>query len=159
MMSLSNAFDEADLLKFDNDIRKEIKTSNFSYVVEPKIDGLSISIKYKNGKLVQAVTRGDGEFGEDVTENVKTIKSLPLTIDYPNELEVRGEVFINKKDFQKINNDPLLVKKFANARNAAAGSLRNLDTSVTAKRNLSALFYFVPKTNELKIDEQYKVIQ
>ncbi|MDE6893959.1 MAG: NAD-dependent DNA ligase LigA [Malacoplasma sp.] len=159
MMSLANAFDENDLLKFDNDIKKEIKTSNFSYVVEPKIDGLSISIKYKDGKLVQAVTRGDGEFGEDVTENVKTIKSLPLTIDYFNDLEVRGEVFINKKDFKKINDDTSLVKKFANARNAAAGSLRNLDTSITAKRNLSALFYFIPKTNELKIDEQYEVIQ
>lgn len=159
MMSLANAFDESDLLKFDNDIKKEIKTSNFSYVVEPKIDGLSISVKYKNGKLIQAVTRGDGEFGEDVTENVKTIKSLPLTIDYLNDLEVRGEVFISKKQFQKINSDTTLIKKFANARNAAAGSLRNLDTSVTAKRNLSALFYFIPKTSELKIDEQYKVIQ
>lgn len=158
MMSLSNAFDESDLLKFDNDIKKIVGSSNFSYVVEPKIDGLSISVKYNNGNLVQAVTRGDGEIGEDVTQNVKTIKSLPLTIEYKKELEVRGEVFLTKKDFEKINNDPNLTKKFANARNAASGSLRNLDSNITAKRNLSALFYYVPKANELNISKQYDVL-
>lgn len=159
MMSLSNAFDEADLLKFDNDIRKEIGNNCYSYVVEPKIDGLSISVKYKNGELIQAITRGDGEIGEDVTENVKTIKSLPLTIDWKQDLEIRGEVFLNKKDFEKINNDPKLVKKFANARNAASGSLRNLDSSITAKRNLSALFYYVPKSSDISVNEQIKVIK
>ena len=159
MMSLSNAFDEADLLKFDNDIKKEIGTNNYGYVVEPKIDGLSISIKYRNGELIQAVTRGDGEIGEDVTENVKTIKSLPLTIDWNNDLEIRGEVFLNKKDFEKINSDPNVIKKFANARNAASGSLRNLDSSIAAKRNLSALFYYVPKSSDISINEQINVIK
>ncbi|BAC43975.1 NAD-dependent DNA ligase [Malacoplasma penetrans HF-2] len=158
MMSLSNAFDEEDLLKFDNDIKKAIGSSDFSYVVEPKIDGLSISVKYKDGNLIQAVTRGDGEIGEDVTQNIKTIKSLPLNIEYDKDLEIRGEVFLTKKDFEKINSDPNLTKKFANARNAASGSLRNLDSNITAKRNLSALFYYVPKATELKIAKQYDVL-
>lgn len=160
MLSLGNAFNHEQLIKFDNDIKKDLNIKNVEYVVEPKIDGLSISLKYQNGYLVQAVTRGDGVVGEDVTENVKTIKNIPLSIDYKDEIEIRGEVFLYKKDFEKINNDPNLIKKFANARNAASGSLRNLDTSITAQRNLSGLFYYVPNaSNVLNIKTQYGVIE
>lgn len=160
MLSLSNAFSKEDLIKFDLDIKKAIPNKKNQYVVEPKIDGLSLSLKYKNGSFHQAVTRGDGEVGEDVTANVKTIKGIPLSIDYKDELEVRGEVFLTKENFAKINSDPNLVKKFANARNAASGSLRNLDTTITANRNLSALFYFIPNAlNQLHIESQYKVLQ
>lgn len=159
MLSLSNAFDVQDILKFDLDIKKAINKIDVSYVVEPKIDGLSLSIKYKNGMLYQAVTRGDGEIGEDVTENVKTIKNVPLQIEYKNDIEIRGEVFLFKKDFEKINNDINNEKKFANARNAASGSLRNLDTKITASRNLSAFFYFVPNAENYGLKTQYEVIK
>lgn len=158
MLSLGNAFGSGDMIKFDADIKKEISLKNIEYVVEPKIDGLSISIIYENGKFVQAVTRGDGEIGEDVTENVRTIKSIPLTIDFQERIEIRGEVFLNKKNFEKINSNPTIEKKFANARNAASGSLRNLDTKITASRNLSALFYYVPEHSKLNLSTQFETI-
>lgn len=158
MLSLGNAFGSGDMIKFDADIKKEISLKNIEYVVEPKIDGLSISIIYENGKFVQAVTRGDGEIGEDVTENVRTIKSIPLTIDFQERIEIRGEVFLNKKNFEKINSDPTIEKKFANARNAASGSLRNLDTKITASRNLSALFYYVPEHSKSNLSTQFETI-
>ncbi|WPL38075.1 NAD-dependent DNA ligase LigA [Malacoplasma iowae] len=159
MLSLSNAFDKNDLIKFDADIKKELNVKEVEYVVEPKIDGLSISLIYKNGKLLQAITRGDGVIGEDVTANVKTIKTIPLTIDYQDEIEIRGEIFLTKADFLKINNDKNLIKKFANARNAASGSLRNLDTSITASRNLTGYFYYVPNSRQLNINKQYDVLK
>ncbi|MCF0217577.1 MAG: NAD-dependent DNA ligase LigA [Malacoplasma sp.] len=159
MMSLSNAFDENDLIKFDTDIKRILDNKPFSYVVEPKIDGLSISVKYKDGMFFQALTRGDGTIGEDVSANIKTIKSIPLKIECKSDLEIRGEVFLTKKNFLKINEDPALPKKFANARNAASGSLRNLDSTVTAKRNLSAFFYYIPKTKEIGIDSQIDTIK
>lgn len=158
MLSLGNAFDENDLLKFDNDIKKELNIFDVEYVVEPKIDGLSISLIYQDGFLKQAITRGDGAIGEDVTANVKTIKSIPLVIDFKDEIEVRGEIFLDKQSFKKINEDPNNPKKFANARNAASGSLRNLDTSITASRNLKGFFYFVPENNKLNIFKQYDVL-
>lgn len=160
MLSLGNAFNHEQLLKFDADIKKDLNISNVDYVVEPKIDGLSISLKYKNGYLVQALTRGDGVVGEDVTENVRTIKCIPLKIDFDKDIEIRGEVYLSKRDFEKLNNDPNLTKKFANARNAASGSLRNLDTKITASRNLSALFYYVPNPEQtLGLKTQYEVIE
>jgi DNA ligase (NAD+) len=153
MLSLSNQFNEDDLRKFDQDIKKETNVINVSYNVEPKIDGLSISLIYVNGILKRALTRGDGEFGEDVTNNVRTIKSVPLKIDTSIEhLEIRGEVFLSFKEFNKINDS---IKegqqKFANPRNAAAGSLRNLDSSISAKRNLDMIAYYIP--NELVLRE------
>lgn len=159
MMSLGNAFDSQDLIKFDADIKKAINSKDVTYVVEPKIDGLSISVKYKNGKYYQAVTRGDGSIGEDVTENVRTIKNIPLIVNYEKDFEIRGEVFLYKKDFEKINSSNDLQKKFANSRNAASGSLRNLDTKITASRNLSAFFYFVPNAELLSIHNQYSLIE
>lgn len=163
MMSLSNAFNDNDLLKFDNDIKNVIgPNEKISYVVEPKIDGLSISLIYENSKLVRAVTRGDGIYGEDVTVNVLTIKSIPLYIpkEYSDQVvEVRGEVYMDKKDFEALNNslDPS-QKPFANPRNAAAGTLRNLDSSIAKQRNLKALFYYIPGYREMNFKTHYDSI-
>ena len=127
-----------------------LKSNNIKFSVEPKLDGLAINLFYKNGILQIASTRGDGTTGENVTENIKTIKSIPLKLagnSYPDEIEIRGEVFISKKGFNEINelnND----KKFANPRNAAAGSLRQLDSRVTSKRPLDAFFYSIGYCSE-----------
>lgn len=162
MMSLSNAFSDDDLLKFDADIKKEVHLHHIEYVVEPKIDGLSISLVYENAKLVRAVTRGDGTFGEDVTANVLTIKSIPVYLSekYKNiTVEVRGEVYMDKSDFEQLNSSlPEGQKPFANPRNAAAGSLRNLDSSIAAQRNLKALFYYLPNAKEMGLNSQWEVI-
>ncbi len=144
MLSLANAYDEADVRAFDARIKQALQREEpIPYVSELKIDGLAISLEYQQGSLVYASTRGDGVIGEDVTENIKTIKSIPLTIPEKRTLEVRGEVFMSRAVFQKINQiraqqqEPLL----ANPRNAAAGSLRQLDTRLTAARQLDAFFY------------------
>jgi DNA ligase (NAD+) len=163
MLSLSNQFSDEDLRKFDQDIKKEANVFNVSYNVEPKIDGLSMSLIYIDGILKQALTRGDGEFGEDVTNNVRTIKSVPLKIDTKiHKLEIRGEVFLSFKEFKKINDSiPDDEQKFANPRNAAAGSLRNLDSSISAKRNLDMIAYYIPNESvlrELNIHTQSGVI-
>ena len=163
MMSLSNAFNDNDLLKFDSDIQKEVDAKHVQYVVEPKIDGLSISLIYEKSKLVRAVTRGDGVYGEDVTANVLTIKSIPLFIPDTYKdmvVEVRGEVYMDKSDFQYLNEHLEEGQKpFANPRNAAAGSLRNLDSSIAAKRNLKALFYYLPNYTEMGITTHWDSIE
>ncbi|QEH61360.1 NAD-dependent DNA ligase [Spiroplasma chinense] len=145
MLSLANAFNEKDLRDFDKQIFKETEHKNYSFYVEPKIDGLSISLIYERGKLIKGVTRGDGIFGEDVTSNVRTIKSIPLTIsDKDDYVEIRGEVFLSKPEFEKINLKRQLDEEplFANPRNAAAGTLRQLDSNVAAARNLDAFLYY-----------------
>lgn len=162
MMSLSNAFNDADLLKFNDDLEKIIQ-EKFDYVVEPKIDGLSISLIYENAKLARALTRGDGVYGEDVTSNILTIKEIPLFINdkYKNEIvEIRGEVYMDNVDFLKLNqNLEVGVKPFANPRNAAAGTLRNLDSSVAASRNLKAYFYYLSSWKELGFQTHFAVIE
>jgi len=154
MLSLSNAFSYEELKKFDSDIKKELLNTQkeITYNVEPKIDGLSISLIYENGKLITALTRGDGEYGEDVTVNAKTIRSIPLSINTDlSHLEIRGEVYLTKKEFERINNELADDKqKFANPRNAAAGSLRNLDSSLTAKRKLEMIAYYIPDNSVLE---------
>ncbi len=161
MMSLANAFSYDELRKFDNNIKKEIGQSKIEYCLEPKIDGLSVSLKYEKGFLKTAATRGDGLIGEDITNNARTIKTLPIKIDYEKPIEIRGEVFLTKKDFEKINAQILDDdKKFSNCRNAASGSLRQLDPKVTAKRNLSLLVYQIINENEEdRIEQQSKVIE
>lgn len=164
MMSLSNAYNNEDLLKFDSDIRKEVHTKEISYVIEPKIDGLSISLVYENSKLVRAITRGDGKIGEDVTQNIWNIDNIPHFIDkkYSNfTIEIRGEVYMDKDDFIELNkrNHQQGLKLFANPRNAAAGSLRNLDTNISKDRNLKVLFYYIPNFKELGINSHYDAIQ
>lgn len=164
MMSLSNAYNNDDLLKFNLDICKEVHSKEISYVVEPKIDGLSISLVYENSKLVKAVTRGDGKIGEDVTQNIWNINSVPHFIDqkYNNlTIEIRGEVYMEKDDFIELNkkNHQQGLKLFANPRNAAAGSLRNLDANISKDRNLKVLFYYIPNFKELEINTHYEAIQ
>ena len=145
MLSLDNAFDEDSLRAFNKRVADRIITSSaLSYSCEPKLDGLAVSILYENGQLVRAATRGDGQVGENITQNVKTIGNVPLRLrgeDYPQRLEVRGEVFMSKAGFQKLNDAQKEngQKTFANPRNAAAGSLRQLDSRITAKRPL--MFY------------------
>lgn len=143
MLSLSNVYDETELREFDARVRKEVP--DFTYVAELKIDGLSISLLYENGSLVRAATRGDGVVGEDVTENVRTIKSIPLTIPYPGTLEVRGEVFMNDAAFAAVNKEKELLgeEPFKNLRNAAAGSLRLLDSKLVARRKLDSYIYYM----------------
>ncbi len=146
MLSLSNAFDNSDIVEFDARIRKflGIATDQVSYVAEPKIDGLSLSLRYEKGTLVQALTRGDGTVGENVTQNARTISGIPHRIDAaPTILEVRGEVYMSHLDFAKLNKNQAAkdAKLFANPRNAAAGSLRQLDSTVTASRPLGFYAY------------------
>ncbi len=139
MWSMEDIFSEDELDKWIKRVEKSI--SNFSYYCEPKFDGASMDIVYENGVLKQAITRGDGQIGEDVTENVKTINSVPLEINYKGLISITGEVVINKSDFEFINKEREEQGEtpFANPRNAAAGSLRQLDTKITAKRKL--MFY------------------
>jgi len=146
MLSLNNAFEEDELIAFDKRIKDDIGIDEVEYAVEPKFDGLAITLTYKNGIFVQGATRGDGYTGENVTHNLKTIRSIPTKINHPNPpkiLEVRGEVLMLKKDFELLNKkqESLGEKKFANPRNAAAGSLRQLDPRITAKRPLTFFSY------------------
>lgn len=146
MLSLNNAFEEDELIAFDKRIKDDIGIDEVEYAVEPKFDGLAITLTYENGIFVQGATRGDGYTGENVTHNLKTIRSIPTKINHPNPpkiLEVRGEVLMLKKDFELLNKkqESLGEKKFANPRNAAAGSLRQLDPRITAKRPLTFFSY------------------
>ncbi len=151
MMSLSNVFNEEEIRLFDERIRKEGIIPE--YVCELKIDGLSVSLIYENGKLVSGATRGDGVVGEDITENVKTIKTIPLTINKDIDIEVRGEIYMSKEVFNKLNRireeqgKPL----FQNPRNAAAGSIRQLDSKVAAQRKLDSFIYHLPNPEDYGI--------
>jgi DNA ligase (NAD+) len=146
MLSLNNAFEEDELIAFDKRIKDDIGIDEVEYAVEPKFDGLAITLTYENGIFVQGATRGDGYTGENVTHNLKTIRSIPTKLNHTNPpkiLEVRGEVLMLKKDFELLNQkqESLDEKKFANPRNAAAGSLRQLDPRITATRPLTFFSY------------------
>ena len=145
MLSLENAFEDSDIIDFDERVRKYLGVRTaITYTAEPKIDGLSLSLRYENGVLVQAATRGDGEVGENVTDNARTIADIPpLLTDAPDLLEVRGEVYMSHADFAGLNQRQVAKgeKQFANPRNAAAGSLRQLDASITAARPLRFFAY------------------
>ncbi len=143
MLSLGNTYDADDLIDFDQRVRSALDGEQPEYVVELKIDGLAVSLLYENGRFTRGATRGDGITGEDITANLKTIRNVPLSIDEPGTFEVRGEAYMPKRSFASLNQlreenqEPL----FANPRNAAAGSLRQLDSSITAQRNLSVFIY------------------
>ena len=154
MMSLADVFNEDEIRDFDSKIKKEgIKPK---YVCELKIDGLSVSLKYKNGILISAATRGDGITGEDITSNVKTIKQVPLKLSKPIDIEIRGEIYMSRKvleelnEKRKLNNEPLLK----NCRNAAAGSIRQLDSKIAAQRNLEIWIYHLPDPEDYGIKTQ-----
>jgi DNA ligase (NAD+) len=152
MLSIDNTYSDEELRDFDQRVAKGLGTKNYQYVVELKIDGLAVSLRYEKGLLVLGATRGDGEKGDDVTNNIKTIKAIPLRLEdqMPDVLEVRGEVYMPKKAFAKLNEEkekqgePL----FANPRNAAAGSLKLLDAKTTAQRNLSFFAYALGETSK-----------
>ena len=146
MLSLNNAFEDAELIAFDRRCREGLEVKQVNYAGELKFDGLAISLRYENGSLVRAATRGDGASGEDVTANIKTVRAIPLRLlgkNIPAVLEIRGEVFMYLEDFQRMNQFAAAQgeKEFANPRNAAAGSLRQLDSKITAKRPLSFFAY------------------
>ena len=143
MMSLSNVFNEEELDSFDERIKKVV--NQYTYVTELKIDGLAVSLTYKKGEFLRAATRGNGVVGEDVTNNVKTIKSLPLKLTEDIDIEVRGEIFMPHKSFKKLNEERLSLDEalFANPRNAAAGTIRQLDAKVVASRNLDIFLYTI----------------
>ena len=151
MLSLSNVFNESEIINFDEKIRKE--GINPKYVCELKIDGLSVSLQYEKGKLVKAATRGDGEVGEDITNNVKTIKTVPLTLNREIDIEVRGEIYMSKDVFNKINEIRKEQGKelLQNPRNAAAGSIRQLDSKVAASRKLECWIYHLPNPEDYGI--------
>ena len=159
MMSLADVFNEDEIRDFDSKIRKEGITPK--YVCELKIDGLSVSLKYKKGVLVSAATRGDGVVGEDITNNVKTIKQVPLKLKEEIDIEVRGEIYMSREVLKKLNeerlknNEPLLK----NCRNAAAGSIRQLDSKIAAKRNLEIWIYHLPNPIDYGIKTHYEALK
>ncbi|MFA5881923.1 MAG: NAD-dependent DNA ligase LigA, partial [Eubacteriales bacterium] len=154
MLSLSNAFNEQDLRDFDRRVRGGLPGQAVRYVVELKIDGLAVSLLYEKGFMVRGATRGDGEVGEEITQNLKTIKSIPLRLRRSLPLiEVRGEAFMPKREFARLNEEREEAGEatFANPRNAAAGSLRQLDPRVTASRSLDAFLYGIGQVNGIDI--------
>ena len=154
MLSFDDIFNEDEIMAFDERVRKVIP--NPTYTLEPKMDGLSGSLIYKQGVLVRAATRGDGVTGEDITLNVKTIRTVPLRLTKNIDIEVRGEIYMSKASFEKANleKETLGQNLFANPRNAAAGSVRQLDSKITAKRNLDFMAYFIPNPEDYGIKTQ-----
>ncbi|MBZ5750896.1 NAD-dependent DNA ligase LigA [Metabacillus rhizolycopersici] len=159
MLSLGNAFNEQDLRDFDRRVRQAVG-DDIQYVVELKIDGLAVSLRYENGLFVQGATRGDGTIGEDITENLKTIRSIPLRIKRELSFEVRGEAFMPKKSFEKLNELRLQLEEepFANPRNAAAGSIRQLDPKIAAKRNLDIFVYSIADLGETGVERHSEAL-
>ncbi len=150
MQSLGDVFSYDELMDFDKRVRQGLGDEAPEYIVEMKIDGLSVSLEYENGKFIQGSTRGDGIIGENITENLKTIKSIPLNIAENDRLEVRGEVYMPKKSFELVNEEKHKLGEplFANPRNAAAGSLRQLDSKIAAKRKLDVFIFNIQDMDE-----------
>ena len=163
LQSLQDVFTFGEVRDFDERVKKVAEENNIElkYVVETKIDGLSAALEYKNGILVRGATRGNGIVGEDVTENLKTIKTIPKKLKEPIDIIVRGEVFIGKEEFEKLNSDRILSEEeqFANARNAAAGSLRQLDSKITAKRPLDIYIFNVQKSDTVEFTSHYESLK
>lgn len=159
MLSFDDIFNSDEIESFDNRIKKVVK--NPSYTLEPKMDGLSGSLIYKDGILVRAATRGDGVTGENITQNVKTIKSVPLKLTEKIDIEVRGEIYMSKLSFERANIEKRKnkEKEFANPRNAAAGSIRQLDSKITAKRGLDYMAYFIPNPEKYGLKSQHESLE
>lgn len=159
MMSLSNVFNEDEIRSFDARIRKE--GINPKYVCELKIDGLSVSLRYRNGILLTGATRGDGITGEDITHNVKTIKTVPLKLEKDIDIEVRGEIYMSKDTLNKLNIDRQLKGEpiLKNARNAAAGSIRQLDSKIAAQRKLDTFIYHLPNPEDYNIKTHHEALK
>ena len=154
LQSLQDVFSFDELYSFDERMKKFDK--DIKYVVETKIDGLSVALEYKNGEFIRGATRGNGQVGEDITDNLKTIKNIPQKLKENIDIIVRGEVFISKKDFDELNEKQDEENKFANARNLAAGSLRQLDSSITATRPLDIYIFNVQKSDTVQFTSHYE---
>jgi DNA ligase (NAD+) len=167
MFSLGNAFSNEEIIEFDNRIKRLAGVESISYIAEPKLDGLAVNLIYENGIFKQGATRGDGTTGEDVTQNLKTISSLPLKMKHtsnnpvPSFIEIRGEVYIEKKPFQKLNLRRIEdgEEPFANPRNAAAGSLRQLDSKITARRPLNIFLYGIGDAKDISFSTHGEALQ
>ena len=165
MLSLSNAINNEEIFDFNKRVNRWLNKENIFYIAEPKIDGLGVSLVYKDGQLDRALTRGDGYVGEDITHNIKTINAIPLELRNfktpPSFLEIRGEIFMSKNEFLSLNSirKKNEEKLFANARNAAAGSVRQLDPKVTSERNLSIFCYEVGDTTNLSFDNHWSLLK
>ena len=159
MLSLGDVFNYEEVMDFDEKIKKVVDDPK--YVCELKIDGLSVSLIYEQGKLIRAVTRGDGVTGEDITHNVRTIKNVPLSLPNDIDIEVRGEIYMPRRSFEALNieKEKNGENKFANPRNAAAGSVRQLDSKIAAKRNLSTFIYHLPEYKKYNITSQYDALE
>ena len=157
MLSFDDIFNSEEIEMFDERIKKTI--SKPEYTLEPKMDGLSGSLLYEDGVLIRAATRGDGVTGEDITINVKTIKSVPLHLSKKIDIEVRGEIYMSKLSFERANIERRSngEKEFANPRNAAAGSVRQLDSKITSKRDLDFMAYFIPEPENMELKLKKKV--
>ncbi len=161
LQSLQDIFDFDELKAFDERVKKALEVEELEYVVETKIDGLSVALEYREGKFIRGATRGNGLVGEDITENLKTIKTIPKTLKEPVTITVRGEVFIGKNEFEQMNlereekEEPL----FANSRNAAAGSLRQLDSSIAGSRPLDIYIFNVQKVENIQYISHYEALQ
>ena len=166
LLSLDNAMDETEVLEFINRVRKALPGETIEFVAEPKIDGLAVELVYENGLLVSGSTRGDGFTGEDITQNLRTIRTIPLRlrpdlVEIPSLLEVRGEVYMDRQDFEKLNQQQLAEDKplFANPRNSAAGSLRQLDPKITAARPLNIFCYSLGSCEGMTFETHYEFLQ
>ncbi|MCO6440017.1 MAG: NAD-dependent DNA ligase LigA [Nitrococcus mobilis] len=164
MLSLDNVFDAAELGEFDRRVRERLGTNRIAYMAEPKLDGLSVNLRYEKGRLVQGGTRGDGQVGEDITANIRTLRTIPLRLrgeGWPDLIEVRGEIVIRKADFEHLNRLRLEAgeRPFANPRNAAAGSLRQLDPRVTARRPLTFFAFGIGESSEPVAERQSRILE
>ncbi|MGA3279567.1 MAG: NAD-dependent DNA ligase LigA [Smithella sp.] len=167
MFSLANAFSNEEIIEFDGRIKRLAEVENISYIAEPKLDGLAVNLIYENGVFTRGATRGDGSTGEDVTQNLKTLSTLPLKMQnttgkpFPSFIEIRGEVYIRKEPFQKLNLRRIKEgeEPFANPRNAAAGSLRQLDSKITSRRPLNIFLYGVGLVYGINFSTHREVLQ
>ncbi len=160
-LSLGNVFDEGDIINFDNRIKRLLGENEVEYIVELKIDGLTVVLNYEDGLFVKGATRGDGIKGEDITENLKTVRTIPLRLSESVDVEVRGEVYISKDNFEKLNiqREETEEPVFANPRNAAAGSLRQLDSSITARRPLDIFVFSMENTEETQFNSHTEAME
>jgi DNA ligase (NAD+) len=167
MFSLANAFSNEEIIEFDTRVKRLTGVDSISYVAEPKLDGVAVNLIYENGLFTRGATRGDGTIGEDVTQNLKTISSLPLKMKHtshnllPSSIEIRGEVYMEKETFQKLNLRRIDEgeEPFANPRNAAAGSLRQLDSRITARRPLNIFLYAIGNAKDISFATHWDVLQ
>ncbi|QBF34540.1 NAD-dependent DNA ligase LigA [Mycoplasmopsis phocirhinis] len=161
MLSLAKAYNFSEVIKFAHNIEKIVPQEQIQFSIEPKIDGLSIALHYKNGYLIQALTRGNGIEGEDVSANIMQIESIPKIIDYTADLEVRGEIFMPKSQFNKLNLKMAQIgeKTFANPRNAASGTLRQLNSEIVAQRGLKCYIYELVEAQKHNIDTQQQALE